>query len=65
MGLGMPRSFFSAFVLPVAFAPQEGEDWSLEEDHLAKMLELTGERFSPAMLERAQRRSEYLDEQGE
>jgi serine/threonine-protein kinase SRPK3 len=47
------------------FAPQEGEDWSLEEDHLAKMLELTGERFSPAMLERAQRRSEYLDEQGE
>jgi hypothetical protein len=28
------------------------------------MLELTGERFSPAMLERAQRRAEYFDEQG-
>lgn len=28
------------------------------------MLELTGERFSLAMLERAQLRSKYLDEQG-
>lgn len=47
------------------FAPEEGgDDWSLEDDHLAKMLELTGERFSPAMLERAQLRSKYLDEQG-
>ncbi|KAI0632112.1 kinase-like protein [Trametes polyzona] len=46
------------------FAPVEGESWSLEDDHLAKMLELTGERFTPAMLERAQLRSQYLDEQG-
>ncbi|EIW60025.1 kinase-like protein [Trametes versicolor FP-101664 SS1] len=47
------------------FAPEEGgDDWSLEDDHLAKMLELTGERFSPAMLERAQLRSKYLDAQG-
>ncbi|KAI0739085.1 kinase-like domain-containing protein [Daedaleopsis nitida] len=46
------------------FAPEEGETWSLEDDHLAKILELTAERFSPAMLERAQLRSKYLDEQG-
>ncbi|KAI0823098.1 kinase-like protein [Trametes gibbosa] len=46
------------------FAPEEGEDWSIEDDHLAKMLELTGERFSPTMLERAQLRSKYLDEHG-
>ncbi|KAI0761641.1 kinase-like domain-containing protein, partial [Trametes elegans] len=46
------------------FAPEEGDEWSLEDDHLAKMLELTDERFSPAMLERAQLRSQYLDDQG-
>jgi hypothetical protein len=46
------------------FAPEEGEDWMLEDDHLAKMLELTGERFSPAMLARAQFASRYLDAQG-
>ncbi|KAI0029591.1 kinase-like protein [Vararia minispora EC-137] len=46
------------------FAPEEGEDWTLEDDHLAKMMELTGERCSAAMLERASFRSKYFDEQG-
>ncbi|KAI0338467.1 kinase-like protein [Trametopsis cervina] len=46
------------------FAPEEGETWSREDDHLAKMLELTGERFSEGCLARANRRSEFFDEQG-
>lgn len=46
------------------FNPEEGEDWSLEDDHLAKMMELTGQRFPPSMLERAKRRKEYFDDAG-
>jgi serine/threonine-protein kinase SRPK3 len=46
------------------FSPTAGETCSLEDDHLAKMLELTGERLSPAMLERAQFKTRYLGEHG-
>ncbi|KAF8910920.1 kinase-like protein [Gymnopilus junonius] len=44
------------------FAPKEGETWTLEDDHLAKMMELTGETFSSAYL--ARRRAEFFDENG-
>ncbi|KAJ3753427.1 kinase-like domain-containing protein [Lentinula raphanica] len=47
------------------FHPEAGEpDWTLEDDHLAKMMELTGQRFPNAMLARAQHRDKYFDEQG-
>ncbi|KAI0757390.1 hypothetical protein C8Q80DRAFT_1216033 [Daedaleopsis nitida] len=46
------------------FAPEEGETWSLVDDHFAKMLEFAGERFSSTMLDRAELHSKYLDEQG-
>lgn len=47
------------------FHPEDGgEDFSVEEDHLAKMLELTGERFSPAMLQRAELGAQYFDPNG-
>ena len=47
------------------FHPADGGlDFSLEDDHLAKMMECTGERFREAMLERAERRGEYFDEDG-
>lgn len=32
-------------------ALRSGPDWSLEDDHLAKMMELTGQDFPPSMLE--------------
>ncbi|EKM54813.1 uncharacterized protein PHACADRAFT_96522 [Phanerochaete carnosa HHB-10118-sp] len=48
------------------FHPESGdEDFSLEDDHLAKMMELTGERFSSAMLQRAQLAQEYFDSRGD
>jgi serine/threonine-protein kinase SRPK3 len=46
------------------FQPQGGQGWSIEDDHLAKMLELTGEKFSKTMLERSQNREEYFNEDG-
>lgn len=46
------------------FNPEDGEDWTMEDDHLAKMMELTGQRFPPFMLERAKRRKEYFDDGG-
>lgn len=45
-----------------------GDDWSLEDDHLAKMLEFNGaERWSEAMLERSppEVRSKYFDDEGQ
>ncbi|GJE90011.1 kinase-like protein [Phanerochaete sordida] len=48
------------------FHPEGGdEDWSIEDDHLAKMIELTGERFSAAMLQRSQNAREYFDGNGD
>ncbi|KIP04132.1 hypothetical protein PHLGIDRAFT_206381 [Phlebiopsis gigantea 11061_1 CR5-6] len=41
-----------------------GEDWSLEDDHLAKMMEFTGERFPQDMITRAQFGSDYFDKKG-
>lgn len=62
------RLFTKAFELLTGrwlFHPEDGgEDWSIEEDHLAKMLELTGERFSDAMLQRSHRRDDYFDKAG-
>ncbi|KAH9929341.1 kinase-like domain-containing protein [Fomitopsis serialis] len=46
------------------FHPEEGEDWSVEDDHLAKMMEMTGQRFPAPMLERAKRRKEFFDDDG-
>ena len=36
----------------------------MEDDHLAKMMELTGQRFSPSMLERAKHQKKYFDDAG-
>ncbi|KAF8960604.1 kinase-like protein [Flammula alnicola] len=47
------------------FNPEDGgEDWRLEDDHLAKILELTGEQFSKSVLDRAHLRKEYFSEEG-
>ncbi|KAK7018874.1 kinase-like domain-containing protein [Favolaschia claudopus] len=48
------------------FLPEDGgEDWSLEEDHLAKMMELTGHStFPKSILDRAKNREKYFDEEG-
>ena len=43
------------------FHPEQGEDRTLEDDHLAKMMELTGQAFPTKMLERAKLRNEYFD----
>ncbi|KAJ4469865.1 kinase-like domain-containing protein [Lentinula aciculospora] len=48
------------------FAPEAAdEDWSFEDDHLAKMMELTGQRFSESMLDRAKERGRYFDQNGD
>ena len=41
-----------------------GEQWSIEEDHLSKMQELTGQRFSQEYLNRAANRDKYFDQSG-
>ncbi|GJE90208.1 kinase-like protein [Phanerochaete sordida] len=46
------------------FHPEEGDDWTLEDDHLARMMELTGERFSYSQLEASELRYRYFDDQG-
>ena len=47
------------------FHPEDGgKDYTLEDDHLAKMLEITGERFSEHMLAQSKNRDKYLDENG-
>ena len=61
-------SLYKTFELLVGrwlFHPEDGgNEWSLEDDHLAKMLELTGESFVPAILEHAQLRKQYFDDSG-
>ncbi|THH13792.1 hypothetical protein EW146_g6467 [Bondarzewia mesenterica] len=47
-----------------AFHPERGADFDLEDDHLARMLELTGERFSQAMLARAELSQKHFDNNG-
>jgi hypothetical protein len=46
------------------FNPVHGPTWRIEDDHLAKMMELTGERFSEETLARSQKRGDYFDEGG-
>ncbi|KAI0806864.1 kinase-like domain-containing protein [Fomes fomentarius] len=46
------------------FQPEEGEDWTAEDDHLAKMMELTGQSFPESMLHRAKRRKDFFDDAG-
>jgi hypothetical protein len=46
------------------FNPQAGQTWSVEDDHLAKMVELTGEIFSDKILAKSRKRDEYFDESG-
>ncbi|KAJ3857492.1 kinase-like domain-containing protein [Lentinula lateritia] len=38
--------------------------WNVEDDHLAKMMELTGQRFPPDMIARAKNRDKYFDNDG-
>lgn len=45
-------------------ADKEGEAWSAEDDHLAKMLEMTGETFPPEMQQRARLWNDYFDANG-
>jgi len=46
------------------FDPHPGKEWSIEDDHLAKMIELTGETFSDTMLARCRKHNEYFNEEG-
>ncbi|KAF9058690.1 kinase-like domain-containing protein [Rhodocollybia butyracea] len=47
------------------FDPEDAQpDWSIEDDHLAKMMELTGQKFPEAMLSRAKERDKYFDKEG-
>ncbi|KAJ3868757.1 kinase-like domain-containing protein [Lentinula novae-zelandiae] len=39
-------------------------DWSVEDDHLAKMMELTGQKFPDTMLARAKERDKYFNKDG-
>ncbi|KAJ4484003.1 kinase-like domain-containing protein [Lentinula lateritia] len=47
------------------FDPEDAQpDWSVEDDHLAKMMELTGQKFPDTMLARAKERDKYFDKDG-
>ena len=47
------------------FHPEDGTPYySLEDDHLAKMMEITQERFSEKMLGQSRNRDEYFDQDG-
>jgi len=46
------------------FHPVPGEAWLLEDDHLAKIIELTGETFSDEVLARCKKRDDYFDKNG-
>jgi serine/threonine-protein kinase SRPK3 len=43
----------------------EGDDWTVEEDLLAQIFAVTGQRFSPQALSRAQRKDGILDAEGD
>jgi serine/threonine-protein kinase SRPK3 len=58
------RQTFELLVGHQLFKLDDTSSRSLEVDHLAQMMKLTGETFSSAMLGRAQYRSKYFDEQG-
>lgn len=47
------------------FQPTEGETWSVQDEHLANMLENTGySAFPPALLEKARWKAKYLKDDG-
>ncbi|OJA09420.1 hypothetical protein AZE42_03068 [Rhizopogon vesiculosus] len=46
------------------FHPEAGETWRVEDDHLAKMAELTGDDFSDKVLAKSRKRDEYFDKTG-
>jgi len=46
------------------FHPAPGGTWLLEDDHLAKIIELAGETFSDEVLARCKKRDAYFDENG-
>jgi serine/threonine-protein kinase SRPK3 len=46
------------------FSPKRGPTWRVEDDHLAKMMELTGETFSETMLSACRKREDYFDKNG-
>jgi len=46
------------------FSPQAGQTWRIEDDHLAKMMDLTGETFSNAMLSASRKHNDYFDQEG-
>ena len=46
------------------FDPQGGPTWSLEDDHLAKMMELTAENFDDRILAKSRKLDEYYDKSG-
>ncbi len=47
------------------FSPKGGgKAWRIEDDHLAKMIDITGETFSETMLSTCKKRKEYFDEDG-
>ena len=45
--------------------PLPGDTWRVEDDHLAQMMELTGEYFSRKVLKKCRKRDEYFDETGQ
>jgi hypothetical protein len=46
------------------FHPKGCEELRREDDHLAKMMEITGETFDAKLLERSRLRNVYFDESG-
>ncbi|KIK62527.1 hypothetical protein GYMLUDRAFT_72747 [Collybiopsis luxurians FD-317 M1] len=47
------------------FDPVDAQpDWGVEDDHLVKMMELTGQKFPDAMLAHAKERDKYFDKSG-
>ncbi|KAF9514864.1 hypothetical protein BS47DRAFT_1392124 [Hydnum rufescens UP504] len=56
----LPITTFELLTGVSLFAPEGNSDWSYEDDHLAKMHELTGDSFSTSFLERATRSKDYF-----
>jgi serine/threonine-protein kinase SRPK3 len=48
-----------------AFDPRGGSGFSADDEHLARMIELTGQTFSPAMLDRSELRDKFFNNDGE
>ena len=46
------------------FHPEAGDSWTLDDDHLAKILELTGDNFSRKMLNKSPDKDKFFDEDG-